>query len=115
FRAFGELMRHLAGKGIIELDKENSQGDPIVRFPTSGRGEETGFGLLQDAVSGLSKGGNPVALSGLKNELRKRDTGFSEKKLGYSGFLQFVKAAAAGGYVDLIWDDESDDYVLSAP
>jgi len=115
FRAFGELMRHLESKGIIELDNENSQGDPIVRFPTSGRGEETGFELLQGAVSDLGAGGSPVALSGMKNEIRKRDPGFSEKKLGYSGFLQFVKAAAAGGYVDLIWDDETDDYVLSAP
>jgi len=115
FRAFGELMRHLESKGIVELDNENSQGDPIVRFPTKGRGEETGFGLLQKAVADLGKGGTPVALSGLKNELRKRDAGFSEKKLGYSGFLQFVKAAAAGGYVDLIWSDENDDYVLSAP
>ena len=56
-----------------------------------------------------------VALSGLKNELRKQDSGFSEKSLGYSGFLQFVKAAAASGYVDLLWDDETDDYVVSAP
>jgi hypothetical protein len=114
FRAFGELMRHLESKGVVELDNENSQGDPIVRFPTSGRGEATGFELLQGAVADLGKGGNPVALSGMKNEIRKRDPGFSEKKLGYSGFLQFVKAAAAGGYVDLIWDDESDDYILSA-
>jgi uncharacterized protein (TIGR00288 family) len=115
FRAFGELMRHLESKGVIELDHENSQGDPVVRFPSSGRGEESGFGLLRDAVSSLGEGGAPVALSGLKNELRKRDPKFSEKKLGYSGFLQFVKAAAASGYVDLLWDDETDDYVLSAP
>ncbi|MEA2009872.1 MAG: NYN domain-containing protein [Actinomycetota bacterium] len=114
FRAFGELMRHLADQGVVELDHENSQGDPIVRFPASGRGEEAGFSLLHDAVAALGKGGTSVNLSGLKNEMRKRDTGFSERKLGYSGFLQFVKAAAAGGYVDLIWDDEADDYVLSA-
>lgn len=62
----------------------------------------------------LGAGGTPVALSGLKNELRKRDSSFSEKKLGYSGFLQFVKAAAASGSVDLIWDDESGDYAISA-
>jgi len=115
FRAFGELMRNLADRGVVELDKEGSQGDPVVRFPKSGRGEEAGFGLLHDAVRDLGEGGAPVALSGLKNQLRKRDSGFSEKKLGYSGFLQFVKAAAASGYVDLLWDDETDDYVLSAP
>ena len=114
FRAFGELMRNLADRGIVELDHEGSQGDPVVRFPKSGRGEEAGFDLLHEAVGDLGKGGTTVSLSGLKNQLRKRDSGFSEKKLGYSGFLQFVKAAAASGYVDLIWDDESDDYVLSA-
>jgi uncharacterized protein (TIGR00288 family) len=115
FRAFGELMRHLADQGVVELDYEDSQGDPAVRFPKSGRGEEAGFGMLHDAVATLGKGGSAVALSGLKNEMRKRDSGFSEKKLGYSGFLQFVKAAAASGYIDLLWDDETDDYVLSAP
>jgi uncharacterized protein (TIGR00288 family) len=115
FRAFGELMRHLADQGVVELDYEDSQGDPAVRFPKSGRGEEASFALLRDAVADLGKGGSPVALSGMKNEIRKRDSGFSEKKLGYSGFLQFVKAAAASGYIDLLWDDETDDYVLSAP
>jgi uncharacterized protein (TIGR00288 family) len=115
FRAFGELMRHLADRGVVELDYEDSQGDPAVRFPKSGRGEEAGFGMLHDAVATLGKGGSAVALSGLKNEMQKRDSGFSEKKLGYSGFLQFVKAAAASGYIDLLWDDETDDYVLSAP
>jgi len=114
FRAFGELMRNLADRGVVELDHEGSQGDPVVRFPKSGRGEEAGFGLLHDAVRDLGAGGTPVALSGLKNELRKRDSSFSEKKLGYSGFLQFVKAAAASGSVDLIWDDESGDYAISA-
>ncbi|MFV9672601.1 MAG: NYN domain-containing protein [Acidimicrobiia bacterium] len=114
FRAFGELMRNLADRGVVELDHEGSQGDPVVRFPKSGRGEEAGFGLLHDAVRDLGKGGTTVALSGLKNELRKRDSGFSEKKLGYSGFLQFVKAAAASGSIDLLWDDETGDYVLSA-
>ena len=114
FRAFGELMRNLADRGVVELDHEGSQGDPVVRFPKSGRGEEAGFGLLHDAVRDLGAGGTPVALSGLKNELRKRDSSFSEKKLGYSGFLQFAKAAAASGSVDLIWDDESGDYAVSA-
>ena len=115
FRAFGELMRHLADQGVVELDYNDSQGDPAVRFSKSGRGEEASFGTLHDAVASLGKGCVPVALSGLKNEMRKRDSAFSEKKLGYSGFLQFVKAAAAGVYVDLLWDDDADDYVVSAP
>ena len=108
-------MRHLADQGVVELDYEDSQGDPAVRFPKSGRGEEAGFGLLHDAVAQLGSGGAVVVLSGLKNEMRKQDSGFSETSLGYSGFLLFVRAAAASGYVDLLWDDETDDYVVSAP
>ena len=53
-------------------------------------------------------------LSGLKNELRRRNPGFSEKDFGYGGFLQFVKAARAKGVVDLEWDDSAEDYYLSA-
>ena len=54
-------------------------------------------------------GGDPP-LSGLKDQLRKREEGFSEKDLGYSGFLQFCKAAVARGVIDLTWDDSVGDY-----
>ena len=33
FRAFGELLRHLAGNSILELSDEGSRGDPVVDFP----------------------------------------------------------------------------------
>jgi hypothetical protein len=59
------------------------------------------------------EGGEQPFLSGLKNELRKRKRDFSEKAYGYGGFLQFVKAARAKGLVDLEWNDEADDYVLT--
>ena len=39
---------------------------------------------------------------------------FSEKKLGYRSFLQFCKAAATGGAVDLAWSADADDYLLTA-
>ena len=52
-------------------------------------------------------------MSSLKNELRKRQKGFSEKNYGYGGFLQFVKAAAARGDIDMDWSDEDEDYYLS--
>ncbi|MFQ5555369.1 MAG: OST-HTH/LOTUS domain-containing protein [Acidimicrobiia bacterium] len=52
-------------------------------------------------------------LSGLKNLLRKRQPGFSEKQYGYSGFLQFVKAADTRGLVALEWSDELGDYSIS--
>ena len=37
---------------------------------------------------------------------------FSEKKFGYGGFLQFTKAAAQRGVVDLEYDNDADDYVV---
>ena len=111
FRAFGELLSHLEAKNVVELTRENSGGDPVVRFSTSGNEETVAFALLQEVVGSLG-GGGPVPLSGLKNELRKRQRGFSEKRFGYSGFLQFVKAADARGFVALEWSKDADDYLL---
>ncbi|GBE25207.1 hypothetical protein BMS3Bbin02_01492 [bacterium BMS3Bbin02] len=42
--------------------------------------------------------------------MRKADSSFSEKTFGYSGFLQFVKAANVKGVVDLSFDDETGSY-----
>jgi uncharacterized protein (TIGR00288 family) len=114
FRAWGELMRHLASSGAIELRAGSAEGDPVVDFSTNGAGEEHAFELLRDVVKDLQARSGPPPLSGLKNELRKRDRKFSEKDFGYGGFLQFVKAARAKGLVDMEWDDESEDYLLSA-
>ncbi|HEX2234850.1 MAG TPA: NYN domain-containing protein [Actinomycetota bacterium] len=113
FRAWGELMRHVAGTGAIELRAGSSEGDPVVDFSSNGAGEEAAFGLLRDVVAELEKRSGPPPLSGLKNELRRRRPGFSEKEFGYGGFLQFVKAAGAKGFVDLEWDDDGEDYYLS--
>ncbi len=111
FRAFGELLRHLEKRKIIALKDEGQVGDPVVTFPEEGRGEEDAFELLRRVVAEQSKKGT-VVLSGLKNQMRKADPGFSEKKHGYSSFLQFVKAAKAKGIIDFAWDDTADDYVL---
>lgn len=113
FRAWGELMRHLDKTGVIELSSGTAQGDPIVTFPAGGAGEKEAFELLNGVVTDLQQRNGPPPLSGLKNELRKRKSEFSEKDYGYSGFLQFVKAACARGLVDLEWDDESEDYFVS--
>jgi uncharacterized protein (TIGR00288 family) len=110
FRAFGELLRHLAGNSIIELGEQESRGDPVVDFPKTDD-DSKDFDLLIDVVS---KGG-PQPLSGMKDQLRKRQSDFNERRLGYSGFLRFVQAASARGVVDLEWDDESGDYVVSVP
>ena len=114
FRGFRELLRHLEEKGVVELDDSGAVGDPVVSFPEEGRGEDAAFELLRDVVAELDKQGDEVHLSGLKDEMRKRDPSFSEKKSGYSGFLQFVKAADARGYVDYDWSDAADGYVLTA-
>jgi uncharacterized protein (TIGR00288 family) len=114
FRAWGELMRHLESAGVIDLKEGGAGGDPVVDFPADGGGEAKAFDLLRDVVESLEKKNGPPPLSSLKNELRKRQKGFSEKNYGYGGFLQFVKAAAARGVVDMQWRDEDEDYFLSA-
>ncbi len=113
FRTWGELMRHLETMGVVELLEGSAEGDPVVDLPADGGGEERAFTLLREVVTELEQRTGAPPLSGLKNELRKRNPGFSEKDFGYGGFLQFVKAGSAKGVVDLEWDDEAEDYFLS--
>ncbi len=116
FRAFGELLRHLEERHVIEQRESGSAGDPAIDFPDSEREEGAAFELLQTVVrSGISHASPHVALSGLKTKVRKRDPDFSEKKFGYGGFLQFCKAARARGYVEMSWDSDLDDYALNVP
>ena len=114
FRAFGELLRHLAERNVVELVDGPAKGDPEVSLPEHGDREEA-FALLRSVVADLAAGGGQVALSGLKNQVRRVRPDFSEKKLGYRSFLQFCKAAATGGAVDLAWSPEADDYLLAVP
>lgn len=112
FRTFGELLRHLAERNVVELAEGPAKGDPEVSLPEHGD-REVAFGLLRGVVAELGSGGNPVALSGLKNQVRRARPDFSEKKLGYRSFLQFCKAAATAGVLDLRWSPEADDYLLT--
>ncbi|MEV0155168.1 NYN domain-containing protein [Micromonospora sp. NPDC050686] len=115
FRTFGELLRHLAGRNVVELGEGPAKGDPEVTLPEHGD-REAAFALLRSVVvQDLAGAGGTAALSGLKNQLRRARPDFSEKKLGYRGFLQFCRGAAAAGAVDLRWSDEADDYLLSVP
>ncbi len=114
FRAFGELLRHLADRDVVEVSDAGSGGDPVVDFASSGE-EVAAFALLQEVVADLQKGNGPPPLSGLKNQLQKRQRGFTEKRFGYSGFLQFVKAAHARGLVDYEWSEEDGNYRVSVP
>lgn len=114
FRAWGELIRHLETMGLVEVNESDSEGDPIVDFPSEGRGEEQAFELLRDTVAEIEQRSGAPPLSGLKDQLRRRRPDFSEKDFGYGGFLQFVRAAAAKGMLDLEWDEEAEDYYLSS-
>ena len=113
FRSFGELLRHLADRKVVDLSQGAAKGDPEVGFPEESSGEEGAFALLVDVVRERASSGTPPPLSGLKNELRRRRQDFSEKAFGFSSFLQFCKAARARGVLRMEWDDEADDYVLS--
>jgi uncharacterized LabA/DUF88 family protein len=113
FRAFGELMHHLAERNVIELTEGTAKGDPEVSLPSRG-GEEDAFAVLRKVVADLqAKDGAPF-LSGLKTQVRRVQPDFSEKKYGYRGFLQFCKAAETQGLVSLEWDEEAEDYVIAA-
>lgn len=114
FRAWGELMRQLEKVGVVELHEGSAEGDPVVDFPSEGGGEAKAFDLLHDVVIDLERKGGAPPLSGLKNELRKRQKGFSEKHYGYGGFLEFVKAAEARGVVEMEWSDDDEDYFVSS-
>ena len=113
FRAFRELLRHLADNNVITLTDGSAPGDPEVDFPSAPRDEDAAFQLLRDTVKELmvELGGDPP-LSGLKDQLRKRQPDFSEKDFGYSGFLQFCKAAVTKDVVEMDWEEEDQEYYL---
>jgi uncharacterized LabA/DUF88 family protein len=114
FRAFGELLRHLADRNVVEVSQGAAKGDPEVSLPSHGK-ETEAFELLVSVVSELQTRGGAPHLSGLKNQVRKAQPGFSEKKYGYSGFLQFCRAAETQGLITLEWDPDAEDYVVSVP
>jgi hypothetical protein len=107
------MLRHLADQNLVELSESSANGDPEVTLPSRG-GETEAFALLQEVVTDLQADGDAPLLSGLKNQVRKAQPDFSEKKFGYRGFLQFCKAAETEGLVTLAWDPEAEDYVIEA-
>ena len=109
FRTFGEFLRYLADRDVIVLSDGPSSGDPVVELPEQPDSAKA-FDLLRAVVQDA---GGTAALSGLKNHVRKRRPDFSEKALGYGGFLQFCKAAAAADAVRLAWDDDAEDYLVT--
>jgi len=111
FRNWGEVVRHLSERGVLQVDAGSAQGDPEVTLAAAGSDEDAAFALLADTVTRLSAKGT-VHLSGLKTQLRRTQPDFSEKKFGYGGFLQFCKAARARGVIDMDFDDADEDYIV---
>jgi uncharacterized protein (TIGR00288 family) len=111
FRTFGELLRNLADRKVVEVHQGSAPGDPEVTLATVGGDEDAAFALLRSTVERLSAKG-AVHLSGLKTQVRRQQPDFSEKRFGYGGFLQFVKAARARDFVEMERDADADDYVV---
>src|SRR3954447_4200655 len=66
FRTFGELLRTLHERGVVDVHQGSAQGDPEVALPTVGGDEDAAFALLRETVEALAAKG-AVHLSGLKN------------------------------------------------
>lgn len=116
FRGFREMLRHLETHKVLVLTEGSAQGDPQVDFATRSTDVDEAFALLRRTVEELMTelGGDPP-LSGLKDQVRKRQEGFSEKDFGYSGFLQFCKAAVARGVLQMDWEEGDEEYYLYVP
>ncbi|MGQ0574808.1 MAG: NYN domain-containing protein [Pseudonocardia sp.] len=114
FRGFREALRNLADQRVVELRDGSAPGDPEVTFPQDGSADDDALRLFAALVADLGAVG-PPQLSGLKDQLRKRQPGFSEKRFGFNSFLSFAKAARARGLVAMDWDDAAGDYLLRAP
>ena len=108
FRSLGEMLRNLAERQVVQLTDGSAPGDPEVDFPPGVSGDEAAFELLRDVVTKL--GSHP--LRGLKDELRKTQKDFTEKRYGYGNFEQFVKAAQAQGFVDMEFDESAGDDIV---
>lgn len=114
FRGFGELLRHLESRGVLALAPGTAAGDPEVSFPEDTSAEDEAFALFATTVRDLeASAGGPPQLSGLKDQMRKRDPDFSEKRYGFNGFLSFARAARARDLVTMDWDEGRGDYQLS--
>lgn len=115
FRGFGELLRTLEAQQVVELRRGSAQGDPEVTLPEDSSADDDAFRLLVDVVTELQTHSSGPQLSGLKDQLRKRQPDFSEKRFGFNTFLSFAKAARARELVTMDWNDDIGDYLLRVP
>jgi len=110
FRAFGEMLRSFESNKVLALGDGQAPGDPSVDFAEPTGGDQ--FELLRETVGGLQGDDGDVPLSGLKDQMRKRQPDWSEKDYGYAGFLQYAKAAAAAKAIAMEFDEDEGDYFL---
>ncbi len=102
FRGFRALLVSLEGDGLVTLQGSNDPDVSLAGASAQGQADE----LLGAVLAGGS-----VPLTGLKTAMRKRDSGFSERKLGYRNFGSFVRAAEARGIVTV--EGEENDRTVS--
>ena len=97
----------LESRGVVALRPGSAQGDPEVAFPDDDAAERV-------RAAGRRRRPARAARScrGLKNQLRKRQPDFSEKRYGFNTFLSFVKAARTRDLLAMDWDDAIGDYRL---
>ena len=87
---------HLAERGVVEVHQGTRAGRPRGHASRPQAGDEdAAFALLRDDGRASSRRRGRSHLSGLKNQLRKQQPDFSEKRFGYGGFLQFVQGGRA--------------------
>lgn len=108
FRSFGELLNNLAERKVVDVTMGSAPGDPEIDFPKDETADDEVFEMLRTVVTEL--GSHP--LRGLKNELRKRDPEFTEKRSGYGSFLQFCRGAEAKGFIEMELDEANDTYTV---
>lgn len=104
FRGFRALLQALESDGLVSLGDGT---DPEVTM--AGGGAQDAADALM--VSVLGKKG--VAFTGLKTAMRKQDSSFSERRLGYRTFGDFVRSAETRGVVRVEGTD-NDRTVLPA-
>ena len=111
FRSLGELLRNLEGRNVLKLSDGAAPGDPAVDFTAEEQSSDDAFELLKSVVAELG----PTPLRGLKNQVRKKQSDFSEKVYGYVGFMQFVRAAQARGIVEMDPDEGAGTFIVRIP
>ena len=104
YRTFGALLADLSAQGLVEL---TGTGDPEVTLSGTNAAE------IDELLTALIKEDGPIPLTGLKTAIRKRDSDFNERTLGYRNFNSFVTAAEARGIIKIT--GKSDGRMVAAP